>query len=312
MKRFAGPMMAGMMRKMGLKDGIPIESPMVSRAVEKAQKRVEEFHYGIRKNLLEYDQVMNTQRTMIYRARNNVLAGKDLEKTLMGYYRDAIDDLIQRCAADGLRGPELATKICDEFTKEVGIPAPPANELPVKEGGDECLKVLYKIVTEGIEKRKMEFGQDVYDTVMRLVLLDTIDRRWKDHLYAMDHLRHAIGLEGYAQKDPRLRYKEEGYKLFLMMNELIRADVAKVFFRLQFQVQPNEGGGPSAEFDAGGFKQAPGLTAPKPPSTRTQKAADSAAMGGEGLPSNPGRPKPSPADPCPCGSGRAFKACHGK
>ncbi|MBA2482366.1 MAG: preprotein translocase subunit SecA [Planctomycetes bacterium] len=312
MKRFAGPMMAGMMRKMGLKDGVPIESPMVSRAVEKAQKRVEEFHYGIRKNLLEYDQVMNSQRTMIYRQRNAVLAGKDLEKTLLVFYRDAIDDLIQRVAADGTRGPELAKKICDEFTKEIGIPAPQPEALPVKDGGDECLKVLYKIVTDGIDSRKTEFGQDVYDTVMRLVLLDTIDRRWKDHLYAMDHLRHAIGLEGYAQKDPRMRYKEEGYKLFLMMNELIRADVAKMFFRLQVQVNAPEGGGPSAELDAGGFKAAPGLG--KPASARTQQAAAAAANAGEGLPPNPGmgNRKPAPGDQCPCGSGRTFKQCHGK
>jgi preprotein translocase subunit SecA len=311
MKRFAGPMMAGMMRKMGLKDGIPIESPMVSRAVEKAQKRVEEFHYGIRKNLLEYDQVMNSQRTLIYRQRNLVLSGKDLEKTLIALYRDAIDDLVQKCAADGTRGPELAARICDTFEKDLGIKPVPANELPVKEGGDACLAVLFKLVSEGIEGRKKDFGPEVFDSVLRFVLLDTIDRRWKDHLYAMDHLRHAIGLEGYAQKDPRLRYKEEGYKLFMMMNELIRADVAKMFFRLQVQVQaPAAEPGPAAELTAGGFTQAP----TKPPSSRTQQAAASAAMLGEGLPPLPrGRQgKPGPNEPCPCGSGAAFKQCHGK
>ncbi len=315
MKRFAGPMMAGLMRRMGLKDGVPIESPMVSRAVEKAQKRVEEYYFGIRKNTLEYDQVMNSQRTLIYRQRQQIIEGKDLEKSLLSLYKDAVDDLIQKCAADGIRGPQLSQAIADAFTKEIGLPSPPAESLPVKEGGDAVLDVLYKVVTDAIAARKKEFGDDIYEAVMRLLLLNTIDKRWKDHLYAMEHLRHAIGLEGYAQKDPRLRYKEEGYKRFMMMNELVRGDVARMFFRMQVQVNAptSDQRGPEADLGAGGFvPKAP----PKPPTGRTQKAAASAAMAGEGLPPLPApdgaRTRPAPNDPCPCGSGTAFKQCHGK
>ena len=307
MKRFAGPTMANLMRRMGLKDGIPIESPLVSRQVEKAQKKVEEFHYGIRKNLLEYDQVANSQRTVIYRQRHQILEGKDLEKMLLGLYRQAVDELVQKTAADGTRGNELAKRISDEVTKEFGLPTPAPETIPVKDGGDACLEMLVGVVTKALAERKAEMGE-VYDHVLRFVLLDVIDRRWKDHLYSMDHLRHAIGLEGYAQKDPRMRYKEEGYRLFNTMNELINHEVARLFFRLQVQAQPPEpeGAGPTPQLEAGGFKAAAAVGAGAAP-----RAMPAANPGPNLLGSGPVN-RPAPSDPCPCGSGSQFRNCHGK
>ena len=306
MKRFAGPTMANLMRRMGLKDGIPIESPMVSRQVEKAQKKVEEYHYGIRKNLLEYDQVANSQRTIIYRQRVQVLEGKDLEKMLLGLYRKALDEVVQKTAEDGTRGNELAQRISDTVAKEFGLPAPATEAIPVKDGGDACLVMLMSLITTALEARKAEMGE-VYDHVMRFVLLDVIDRRWKDHLYAMDHLRHAIGLEGYAQKDPRMRYKEEGYRLFNTMTELINHEVARLFFRLQVQAQPpeTEGAGPAPHLEAAGFKAAAAGEAPPRPLAPPRPAAPDLL--------GPGPTKrPAPTEPCPCGSGAQFRNCHGK
>jgi preprotein translocase subunit SecA len=290
MKRFAGPAMASLMRRLGLKDGIPIESPMVSRAVEKAQKRVEEYYYGVRKNLLEYDQVMNQQRLFTYGQRQKVLEGKDLEKTLHEMLKGAIDDIVQKSAADGTRGQALAERMTKNFADEIGLPEPKWNELPVKEGGDACRDHLWALTEKALAERKAGLG-DVADHVMRFLLLDSIDRRWKDEIYAMEHLRHAIGLEAYAQKDPRIRYKEEGYRRFEMMNELIRLDVARLWFRLQVQVKdPNEGQQPQAAsaLAAGGFTPA-----------------------GPGAAKGPAGAKPGPNDPCPCGSGQPFKRCHG-
>jgi preprotein translocase subunit SecA len=306
MKRFAGPTMANLMRRMGLKDGIPIESPMVSRQVEKAQKKVEEYHYGIRKNLLEYDQVANSQRTIIYRQRVQVLEGKDLEKMLLGLYRKALDEVVQKTAEDGTRGKELAQRISDTVAKEFGLPAPATEAIPVKDGGDACLVMLMSLITTALEARKAEMGE-VYDHVMRFVLLDVIDRRWKDHLYAMDHLRHAIGLEGYAQKDPRMRYKEEGYRLFNTMTELINHEVARLFFRLQVQAQPpeTEGAGPAPHLEAAGFKAAAAGEAPPRPLAPPRPVAPDLL--------GPGPTKrPGPTEPCPCGSGAQFRNCHGK
>ncbi len=292
MKRFAGPAMANLMRRMGLKDGVPIESPMVSRAVEKAQKRVEEYYYGIRKNLLEYDQVMNQQRLSIYGQRQQILEGKGLDKTLLELYRGGLDDMVQKSAEDGTRGQALAERMAMSFFEDTGLPQPAAAELPVKEGGEACLAFLFARVQSELAKRK-EGLAGIHDQVLRFLLLDTIDRRWKDQIYAMEHLRHAIGLEAYAQKDPRMRYKEEGYRRFEMMNELIRLDVSRLWFRLQVQVQQENT--PAAE--------------PQP------RAAAMLAGGGfvpaiDG-PAKSSAGKPGPNDPCPCGSGQPFKRCHG-
>ena len=293
MKRFAGPMLSGMMRKMGLKDGIPIESGMVSRAVEKAQKRVEEYHYGARKNLLEYDQVANQQRTIIYTLRQRVLTGKDLDAYLLELFRGYLDDLIQTCAEDGTRGAELARRIAEEFSKTIGLPAPEIDELPVKNGGEACLTVLMQRVEAAINARRAE-QSEAFPFVLRFILLDSIDRRWKDHLYQMDHLRHAIGLESYAQKDPRLRFKEEGYRLFTTMHGVIKSEVARIFFRVQVQAAPPvpENSSPAAALSAGGFAQRGALAALSEPVVQPNR--------------------PAPGDPCPCGSGLLFKRCHGK
>ncbi len=307
MKRFARDGVAKMMRYLGLKDGVPIEHKMVSNAIEKAQKKVEEYHYGIRKNLLEYDQVMNNQRSLIYKQRQAILEGRDVEKTLTSFYSDGLDDLIQRAATNGVRGPELATAIAESFSQEIGLtPVDPAS-IPVKDGGEAVLNFLFPLVATGIATRKSEMGE-MFDTVLRFILLDTIDKRWKDHLYTMDHLRHSIGLEAYAQKDPRLRYKEEGFRLFQTMNGLIRQDVMRIFFRLQLQVQPpvdEESTNTKAEFAAGGFVPAPLgrlAAAGNGPGEETAVATGTAEP----------RAKPAPTDPCPCGSGSAYRHCHGR
>jgi preprotein translocase subunit SecA len=314
MKRFAGPTMANMMRRLGLKDGIPIESPLVTRQVEKAQKKVEEFHYGIRKNLLEYDQVANAQRTIIYRQRQQILEGKEIDKLFLSLYRKAVDELVQKAAADGARGPELAKIISDEFAKEYGLPAPAPEAIPVKEGGDACLAHLMKVISAGIDARRAEMGE-AFEHVLRFLMLDVIDRRWKDHLYSMDHLRHAIGLESYAQKDPRLRYKEEGYRQFAMMNDLIHHEVARIFFRLQIQAAPEEpeGAGPAPHLEAGGFKALGGGPAPRPAQAQAAGGAVPLGVPLGGPLANPDAAsrRPAPTDQCPCGSGMQFRNCHG-
>jgi preprotein translocase subunit SecA len=311
MKRFAGATMANAMRYLGLKDGIPIESGIVTRQVEKAQKKVEEIHYGIRKHVLEMDQVVNTQRSIIYRQRQQIIEGRELDKLLTALYRKAVDDLVQKSAADGTRGAALAARISEVFAKDFGLTAPPSDSIPVQEGGDACRDVLMTLIEAAVVQRRTDMGE-VFETVLRIVLLDVIDRRWKDHLYAMDHLRHAIGLESYAQKDPRLRFKEEGYRLFMMMNELIQSDVAKIFFRLQVQKEAVlEDAGAAASLESAGFK--PAANAPARPALPAPAVAAAAAGGAQIdllAPASPRRPGAN--DSCPCGSGIAFKNCHGK
>lgn len=313
MKRFAGPTMANLMRSMGLKNGVPIESRMVSRSIEKAQKRVEEYNFGIRKNLLEYDQVMNLQRQNIYGLRQAVLEGKELEARYLRNVELALDDLIQEAAADGTRGDPLAQRIAPAFEQELGLPAPEPSSIPVKDGGDACRNRLMEPVRSALDLRKTAFGPELYAQIARFVLLESIDRRWKDHIDFMDHLRRGIGLESYGQKDPKMRFKEEGFKSFEAMTKLIRHDVARIFFRLQVQAAPNDDQPPRNMFEAGGFqpRDAPAVprahTVPEIPAIRepagTVASAPAPGMGG---------PKPGPDAPCPCGSGDRFKYCHGK
>jgi preprotein translocase subunit SecA len=316
MKRFAGPTMANLMRSMGLKNGVPIESRMVSRSIEKAQKRVEEYNFGIRKNLLEYDQVMNLQRLNIYGMRQAILEGKELEPRYLRTVEDALDDLVQEAAADGTRGDALAARLAPAFEQELGLPAPDPTSIPVKDGGDACRARLMALVRSALDLRKTAFGPELYTQITRFVLLESIDRRWKDHIDFMDHLRRGIGLESYGQKDPKMRFKEEGFKSFAAMTKLIRHDVARIFFRLQVQVAPSDDQPPRNMFEAGGFQprgiaqvpkaqtvpEIPAITAPPSPVAVAPEPSAPLAAG----------EKPKPDAPCPCGSGDLYKYCHGR
>ncbi len=303
MKRFAPPSMANLMRSMGLKDGMPIESGMVSRSVEKAQKRVEESHYGVRKNLLEYDEVMNMQRRQVYAQRQRILSGTELEAFAYDFFSGGLDEMIQDLADDGTRGEELAARIGSTFEETTGLPAVAATDVPVKDGGDACRDYLMTIVKEqSIALREsLEAQQEgAYEHILRSILLDRIDQRWKDHLYFMDHLRHSIGLESYGQKDPKMRYKEEGFHLFTQMSSLIRMDITRILFRVRIEAEPAPAPTPQARneqrLQQGGFVS----------KNNVSPLADLKASG----PAGP-RMQPGPNDPCPCGSGDIYKNCHG-
>ena len=308
MKRFAGPTMSNLMRSMGLKDGVPIESKMVSRAVEKAQKRVEEFNFGIRKNVLEYDEVMNLQRKQIYTQRQGILKGENLEEVFWTFYSDALDELVQKEAEDGTRGDALAEKLSKSFAEITGLTAPAASDVPVLDGGDACRDFLLSLAKEAFEARKQEHGEEIHATLLRYVLLDIMDRRWTDHIDFMDQLRRGIGLESYGQKDPKMRFKEEGFRRFTNMFELIRHDLLQMFFRLEVVRRPEQPEpGVDGMLQAGGF--AP--SRPKTSQMRTGRAAPPAPQQVAPVaPVGTGN-QPAPEDPCPCGSGQQFKHCHG-
>ena len=291
MKRFAPPFMINAMRRMGLSDGIPIESKMVTRSVEKAQKKVEEVHYGMRKRLLEDDEVMNIQRTQIYKQRQRIIEGEDMLALFKEFGEQALDNLVQEEAGAGLRGSELAEKIANSYAELTNLEKPSIDSIPVKEGGDACRQKLFELVVGATDSRLQELGEDVGNRLLRFVLLETIDHNWKEHLYAMDHLKHGIGLESYGQKDPRLRFKEEGFRAFVAMIARIQRDTLGMFFRIQVELK-DESDVRDREMQAAGFAPQ-GAPAPAP---------SGPAISG---------PKPQPDDPCPCGSGLPFKQCHG-
>ena len=236
MRRFAGDGMRALMVRLGLKDGMAIESKMVSRRVEKAQTRVEEINFGFRKNLLEYDEVMNLQRRQIYGLRQEILRGENLDDHYRKFLNGFLDDTIQAAAGDGTRGESLAKRIKEEVDGQLGTDLE-VTSIPVTQGGDACLTFCLAAAEERFAAHKQSLG-DFAEQALRFVLLETIDRRWTDHIDFMDQLRRGISLQSYGQKDPKLRFKEEGFRHFEKMHELLRRDISRLFLHLRVEAEP--------------------------------------------------------------------------
>jgi preprotein translocase subunit SecA len=303
MRRFAGDGMRALMVRLGLKDGMAIESKMVSRRVEKAQTRVEEINFGFRKNLLEYDEVMNLQRRQIYSLRQEILRGENLDEHYLKFLNGFLDDSIQAAASDGTRGESLAKRIKDELDEQLGTNLE-IGAIPVTQGGDACLTFCLAAATERFENHKKALGA-FGEQALRFVLLETIDRRWTDHIDFMDQLRRGISLQSYGQKDPKLRFKEEGFRHFEKMHELLRRDISRLFLHLRVEAEsaPSQPQ-PPLGVPAGAVAVGAGGA------VASAAAASAADADGAPLPAA-GAAEPKPNDPCPCGSGLRYRDCHG-
>ncbi len=224
MRVFASDMVTNIMRKIGLKNGQPLESKMVSRVIETAQKKREEHNFEIRKWLTEYDQVMNEQRTLIYGQRQDILEEKDIDGMLWGMIEEVVES-----AVDRYLDPEADRKEWDyeglaewagrKFNFEMD-PEVIRGKTP-----DDVMRIILDVVKRAIEVRKSEIGEDTFRMYAKYLMLLTLDAKWKDHLLAMDHLKEAVGFRGYGQRDPLLEYKKEGYELFRRMVESIKEEI---------------------------------------------------------------------------------------
>jgi preprotein translocase subunit SecA len=284
---FGSDRVKGLMGRLGMDDGQPIEHSMVSNAIEKAQKRVESHNFDIRKHLLEYDNVMNQQREVIYSQRRQILAGENLKEDFLDMAAELVEDLVAEYATDNtveewdLKGLENA------FLGQFGFRVPMENQ----ENGD-LAEYLVEKVQERYEAKSQEIGPEVWEHLQQMVMLQIVDNHWKDHLLSMDHLRDGIGLRGYAQRDPLQEYKKEGYESFMDLVHRIKADTVGTIFLLQ--VRPHrevpEEARPAQQQMV--FSHGDGGDSP-PPVHRQQK-------------------KVGRNSPCPCGSGKKFKKCCGK
>ena len=233
MRLFGSDRISGLMEKLGLKDGEAIENTMVTRAVESAQKRVEAHHFEIRKTLLDYDNVMNQQREVIYTLRRDMMVEEDLEPVLSEFRNDILDDAytpLEQADTDTaieLR-KALQARLADVFNlgRVLAADAP----VPDRAGCEECIHQIFQQLRE-------EAGP-LYQDILRYFLLEELDRTWKEHLRNMDALRDGIGLRGYGQKDPKLEYKREGFEMFQSMLFQIREGVFRALTRVH--VQPAE------------------------------------------------------------------------
>ena len=313
MRLFGSDRISGLMEKLGLKDGEAIENTMVTRAVESAQKRVEAHHFEIRKTLLDYDNVMNQQREVIYTLRRDMMVEEDLEPVLSEFRNDILDDAytpLEQADTDTaieLR-KALQARLADVFNlgRVLAADAP----VPDRAGCEECIHQIFQQLRE-------EAGP-LYQDILRYFLLEELDRTWKEHLRNMDALRDGIGLRGYGQKDPKLEYKREGFEMFQSMLFQIREGVFRALTRVH--VQPAEPAPAEDTVEEGNAPaEAPQQEAPKakPTLSLRHKENDDLAYSGSQTTdagNQPAKAKPRVGrnDPCPCGSGKKYKKCCGR
>ena len=303
MRKFASERVSSIMERIGMKEGQEIEHPWVSKAIGRAQKKVEEYHFEIRKNLTEYDKVMNDQRHWIYDLRQRVLEAEDLKSISLDICRDVLESGIELYIPD--RGdhdfPGFTRWLHRKFEIQL------SNEQIQSVPAEDLLDFLSARVEKAYDEHEREIGAKALRDVESYLLLNTIDTKWKDHLYAMDSLRSGIGLRGYAEKDPKVAYALEGAEMFQEMMDRMKDEVTDLLFKLRPTVSEEEAevwdsqSAEHAEFRDQGD---------------AQRDAQQAAMDGAGgqAPIEPIRrdqQKIGRNDPCPCGSGKKFKKCCG-
>ncbi len=300
MRIFASERVSQLMLKLGMEEGIPIEHGMVTRAIANAQKKVEAHNFEIRKQLLEYDDVMNKQREVIYQHRRAVLSGENLSEDL----REMMDSLVASalnvyCPAE--QYPEewdmkgLTEMMQGQFGLDVTQGRHDGGDSLRDIGREALLDDLKAQVRTAYEQKEKELGPDLMRFLEKNFMLQVIDHHWKDHLLGMDHLRDGIGLRGYGQKDPLIEYKREGYDLFAGMMERIKSDTIERLFLVQ-AVREGERSTPPP----------PVLSRPQPKLTLNRGEEPAPPQTVHRSDDKVGR-----NDPCPCGSGKKYKKCHG-
>ena len=320
---FAPEWVSNILHRLGMTEGQPIESAMVSNSIRKAQKKMEEHNFEIRKNLLEYDGVMNEQRKIIYGQRQEILQGKEVRGMIFEMIEQVIATAIDLyLPVEGKKQDYDHPGLAEWGKRRFGV-ALAADEL-AKLSPEELEKHILAKVTQSYVDRETTVGAEVMRMTERYLLLDRIDVKWKDHLATMESLRSAIGLRSVAQIDPKVAYKREGYELFESMLESIRDEVSDLIFKIRLgketEKQLEQRWQPTQYQEAG----APAAAVPAPVA-HGASAGGGPERGPAGAPGRSGGPPPPEAkpkpivggqhvgrnDPCPCGSGLKFKKCHG-
>jgi preprotein translocase subunit SecA len=320
MRVFGSERIASIMDKMGAEDGEVISHPLVSRAIGNAQKRVEGRNFEIRKHLKEYDDVMNLQRKEIYGLRQRILRGEDLKDTILDQVASTLEDVIFKHTNDG-KYPENwnLSALYSDLQATFGISYEiPDNELSSKMQ-DELFDDVWKNVKGKYAEKEKRFTSDMMRQFERGVFLMVIDNLWKDHLYEMDHLKGGVQYRAFGQKNPLYEYQREGLKMFEELRSCIAKEVTSYIFRLErVERQAAPVSIQQAQELHGEFSVFSGAEQRKPSSPVSVSARPQApVMNNRNSGSGPQQPVTRPAfmvgrnDPCPCGSGKKFKKCHG-
>jgi preprotein translocase subunit SecA len=338
MRIFGSDRISGLMQRLGMEEGVPIEHGMVTRAIERAQKQVEAQNFSVRKHLLEYDDVMNKQRERVYTLRREILDGKvhlpegeavDVRGYLMATAEDLFDEHVEEFAGKDVDEPDLAA-LGRELQQLFGLDEADLAGLDDM-GSEEIGDALWARVRAKYEEKEKIVPREILTRVERDIMLQIVDAQWKDHLYSLDHLKEGIGLRGYGQRDPLVEYKKESFALFQDMLRRVEEEIVRYVWWLR-PVMEREGeqarvaapSRPAARRPAALNYNNP---SEQQPSVFGGRAAAAAPVGVEDLvteraPARTGGddviktvkhegPKIGRNDPCWCGSGKKFKKCHG-
>src|SRR5258707_3622810 len=250
MRIFGGERMKALMYSLGMTEGVPIESKLISRRIQRAQQSVEAQNFDARKHLLEYDDVMNKQRETIYAIRRSALEGKDQRDYVLGIAEDVVRELAETfCPREQHPDQWNTTQFLAESNAQFGIDMKAAGADPGTLSHDQLADAATEAVKKRYEEKEKQFGPDLMRWLERRIILDVVDSQWKDHLLSLDHLKEGIGLRGYAQKDPIVEFKKEAFTLFEDMMTRIDNETIRYLFHIQMQQgeQPPSGGAPRPE-----------------------------------------------------------------
>ena len=298
MRRFGGDRIKAVMSWAGVEEDAAIENRMVSKSIEGAQTKVEAYHFDIRKHLVDYDDVVNTHRSVIYAERDKTLSGADLKENVQGMIERELEEVLARYVEDGTRDGWDVDGLLGELSSVLPLPVELADPDAVAEmDPDEITQRVLDHATELYEERETLLSPELMRTVERQLMLRTIDVNWVQHLTAMENLRQGIGLHAYGQRDPLVMYKKEGHEMFQDLLARIQHDIVHSVYHMGVAGQ-----------DGNGRSAAPGRKSPDGGQTVMSKvmgvrSRDTVATGG--------RNKVGRNDPCPCGSGKKYKRCHG-
>jgi preprotein translocase subunit SecA len=305
---FGSDRISGFMAKLGMENGQPIEHPMVSKAVENAQRKVEAHHFDIRKHVLEYDDVMNRQREVIYALRRDILTGENQKDILYDMADEVLEENLAGIIPKDMYPEEWDIDALNESLERLfGVSIKKMDDKFIQLDGDKEYKLeaykaeqlhedVFNVATAKYDLKEKEIGPEHLRYPERMIMLQVLDNLWRDHLLAMDHLKEGIGLRSYAQKNPLNEYKKEGFDLFRQMNFRMKEEICEFLFKAQINREAVESLETHQEKEE-------------------RKVTEHRGEGGEDQKSTPVKrdeDKVGRNDPCPCGSGKKYKKCHGK
>jgi preprotein translocase subunit SecA len=292
MRIFAADRLSGLMQRIGMAEDEPIEHRLISKAIENAQSRVEDHNFSIRKNIIEYDDVMNQQREIIYRQRREALQGGTLKPAVFDMIEDMLDAIIEDNTAEKTYAEDWNLDgLNTEMLRIFGL-QPNLTVESLEDTDREVLREeLLELVQKRYEDREQEFSEPIMRDLENYILLQTVDALWKDHLLNMDYLKEGIGLRSYGQQDPLVAYKREGHEMFQQMIDRVKEETLQKLFHIQIQREEQ-----LQEMRAEQEDQ-PMFYGPPEGSPKQQAVRKDGKVGRN--------------DPCPCGSGKKYKKCHG-